>query len=216
MRVFTAFFAEENEPANGVLQFVKRFWGSLWDIIKLNLLFLLCCLPVVTAGAALAGLTEASYRLASDDGRGIWHDFFQGASRHWKAFTLYLMLELPLGALLLFSILQYGRWLAHPAAAVAGALCIGLGLFCFAAACYLHSVRISDGLPLKKALKNAVCLVLLGLPDFGFLGGVLILWWLGIAMLPYSLPAFVLFLPAAAAFTSSFASLRTAARYPAG
>ena len=46
-----------------------EFLELLADLAILNVLFLLCCLPVVTAGASLAGLNYAAEKLRRQEGR---------------------------------------------------------------------------------------------------------------------------------------------------
>jgi len=63
-----------------------QFLARVGDIILLNLLFLLCCLPVVTVGAAQAGLLTALKRLRDkEDDRPWLPAFFQGfAAGFWR------------------------------------------------------------------------------------------------------------------------------------
>ncbi len=57
--------------------FLYLFGTKIWSIIKLNLLFVLCCLPVVTIGAAFAGLTYVIKCFINDEHAFIMHDFFK-------------------------------------------------------------------------------------------------------------------------------------------
>lgn len=51
--------------------------SKLFDLMLLNLLFLLGSLPIITAGASLSGMYYALFRLADDEG-SIVKDYWQG------------------------------------------------------------------------------------------------------------------------------------------
>jgi len=55
---------------------VFRFFERAIDLIILNLLFLLCCVPIVTIGPALTALHYVSMKLMLKEERGIVRDFF--------------------------------------------------------------------------------------------------------------------------------------------
>ena len=209
----TGFIAEETGSDGRLLQLMKRFGASVWELVMLNILFVLCCLPVVTAGAALGGLTVAVFRLAEGSGRGVWRDFKEGARKHGRVFTGYLLTEVLIGGTLVFAMIFYGR---RPSTKLLGIFCMGAFLFFMVAVRYLHCLRVCKKFPLKKALRYSVLLALLGLTDFGFWGLEALLVWLGIGMLPHSLPLFLLIIPAAESFIGCFAASRTIRRYITG
>ena len=51
----------------------------LWDLIVLNVLTLIFCTPVITAGAAITALYDAAWRLRTHQGTLL--------KNYWKAFT---------------------------------------------------------------------------------------------------------------------------------
>ena len=48
---------------------------EFWQLVKLNALFLLCCLPVVTFGAARAAMARCTVNMARDVPNDAWTDF---------------------------------------------------------------------------------------------------------------------------------------------
>ena len=54
-------------PENPVMQFLSR----VGDLIIVNALFLLCCLPVVTAGAAQAALHRVTQSMVLEEDGGV-------------------------------------------------------------------------------------------------------------------------------------------------
>lgn len=53
-----------------------RFFGEVFDLILLNLLTVLCCLPVVTAGASLTAMHYVLFHKVDGDDRGVVRPFF--------------------------------------------------------------------------------------------------------------------------------------------
>lgn len=68
---------------NPVFQMLSR----VGDMIIANVLFLLCCIPVFTIGAAIAGLNKVSQAIVLDDDRGIVKLFFSGFKSNFKQAT---------------------------------------------------------------------------------------------------------------------------------
>lgn len=75
---------------------VFRLMGVLGDILILNLLWVLCCIPVITIGASSTALFSVSRKLAAGENCRIARDFFRAFRRNWKTATL---AWLPLAAL---------------------------------------------------------------------------------------------------------------------
>lgn len=71
-----------------------RFITKLWDIVQLNFLWLLCCIPVVTAGASTVAACAVALKMAEDTEGYIGRSFF-------KAFKENLKGGIPLGLLTL-------------------------------------------------------------------------------------------------------------------
>jgi hypothetical protein len=74
-------------------------WDGFWVVWLSNLLWLVFCLPVITAPLGFAGLYECAHGLAY--GESItWRTFFAGIKRHlvscyrWAAFNLLVILVL--------------------------------------------------------------------------------------------------------------------------
>jgi hypothetical protein len=62
-------------------------WDRVWFVLKthymeligLNLLFLIFCIPIVTIPAALAGVTSILMKWTRDEPVIFWEDFFQNS-----------------------------------------------------------------------------------------------------------------------------------------
>ena len=61
-----------------------RFMQRLWDIFRLNLLWLLCCLPVVTIGCSTLAAFTVTMHMADDTEGDIPKDFFKAFKANFK------------------------------------------------------------------------------------------------------------------------------------
>ena len=68
---------------NPIFQMLSR----VGDMIIANVLFLISCIPILTIGAALAGLNKVSQAIVLDDDRGIAKLFFNGFKSNFKQAT---------------------------------------------------------------------------------------------------------------------------------
>lgn len=82
---------------------VIRFFERVFELIVLNLLTLLLCAPLVTAGAAMSALYAALFDMRQQKGRAI-KGYFRTFGREFKP-------ALPLGLLCAAALLAYGAYL---------------------------------------------------------------------------------------------------------
>ncbi len=102
-----------------------RAMGTVGDLVVLNLLWLLCCLPVVTLGASTAALFHVTGKMAAGEATVVWRDFLGFFRREWKAVTK-LWLPLLAFGLLVAADLYIG---GHTASALGGLLTAGAVIF---------------------------------------------------------------------------------------
>lgn len=65
-----------------------RFMAVVFDLIQLNLLTLVCCLPIVTAGASLTAMHTVLWRMIRREETYITREFFAAFKRNFKQATL--------------------------------------------------------------------------------------------------------------------------------
>lgn len=109
---------------------LMRFLGNLTDLIALNLIWLICCVPVVTIGPS----TTAMYCVARDIAKGEWppvlKTFFREFRSNFKqSLPVFLALLIPVllvGAYLLMLVsggldhIPLIKYLCYPAIAIIG------------------------------------------------------------------------------------------------
>lgn len=169
----------------------------LYDVIVTTFLFLLCCVPVVTIGAALTAMQATMMSIASDSCSGVLGRFFGSFKENFKLSTL---LWLPLAAVGgVVAVEIWGCWLTEQNSTMVLAVMRGLSVFSATAYCAV-AAWLFPGIAMynvtwKQALQNA--LVWITKKPLHTLGLLLIL----AAMLFAGYLAWLLIFPAAAAGT---------------
>ena len=95
------------EQQNKLKDSLLTFFHNLFDLMVVNCLWLLCCLPVVTAGPATCGLYRVALKLAREEPVHPVKDFFRGIRENLKPGFL-----LGLGALALLIVAAVDAWFA--------------------------------------------------------------------------------------------------------
>ncbi len=72
-----------------------RFMSSLWDVLKLNILWLLFSLPIVTIGASTVAVFSVTNKMAEDTEGYVGRQFLKAFKENWKQ-------GIPMGLLFLF------------------------------------------------------------------------------------------------------------------
>ena len=94
---------------------VWRFIGKLGDLVLLNLLWLICCIPVFTAGAATTAVYYVTLKLVRDEDDSTIRSFFHSFIQNFKQATAIWLLILLIGGLFAFDL-----WFILGGAASAG------------------------------------------------------------------------------------------------
>lgn len=83
-------------PDNPVMQFITKIVYSVY----LNILWFICCIPVVTAGAATTALYYVTLKMAKNEEGGITKSFFRAFKENFKQSTIVWLILLALGIVL--------------------------------------------------------------------------------------------------------------------
>ena len=168
---------------------LMRSLSAVCDLLVLNLLTLVCCLPIITAGAAVTALCDLSLRMVRGEEAHIVKPYFRSLRANLKKGTL-------LGLLLLFAaaVFYVDDRLAAAAfpplrlAVVAAALLVAaLSLYAFPLL-----ARYENTLP--KTLQNAAALAVAFFPrTLGMLVFTVGLWLACLTFYQTALPVLLLF-----------------------
>lgn len=153
---------------------VMRALSFLFDCMVVSFLFLLCCLPVFTTGAAFSALYHCAGFLAEGSDAGI-RDFFRAFRRSFKRATPIWLLALALGILLTLN-LRIIKTMPGGIQIVmlAGDLCLLLWMV-LAGISLFPLIHIHPEAPIRQLLPHAFLFSILYLPRTALAALVLLL-----------------------------------------
>lgn len=168
---------------------VMRTLSTAADLIILNLLTLLCCLPVLTMGAALTALNAAAIKILRGEETAPVKDYFRAFRENFKKGTvLGLVFTLVCGILAAdFLAAQTYIPALRPVIAAMALLVLTLGQYAFALLARYENT-------LRGTVKNALLLAVGYFPKtLGMTAFAAALWLLAIQFLRYGAPILFLF-----------------------
>lgn len=136
-----------------------RFLWKMADLIALNLLWILCCIPVVTIGPSTAAMYCVARRIANGEWPGILRTFFGAFRQNFRqALLVFLILLVPIGLIAVYLFLAASGALDHS---------VWMKMFCCLAALilgflwtYVFPLLAHFDNTLGNTLKNALLLPL--------------------------------------------------------
>ena len=91
---------------------IWRFMGRLGDMIVLNLLWLVCSIPVVTIGASTTALYYCTLKYVRNEDYGDFRMFFRSFKQNFRQATLIWIPMLLIAAVLGFDFWFFGQLMA--------------------------------------------------------------------------------------------------------
>ncbi|SCB61074.1 Uncharacterized membrane protein YesL [Rhizobium aethiopicum] len=189
----------KDAPAKtGLALFADILAREWWEMVKLNILFLLASLLVVTLPAALVAMARVSVALVEDRNTYLLRDFAEAFLRYlWRATAWGLALGAAF-AICIYVILTYAAG-ARDNLVLAAPLAVALVATTFLAvtACHLIMLMVMRDLPALRLLRlAALASVVRPLPALGSLAFNATLWLTHILFYPVSV-----FMPATVNFS---------------
>jgi uncharacterized membrane protein YesL len=181
--------AKDAPPKTGFALLADVVVRNWWELVQLNLLVLLCCLPLVTIPAALVAAVRICVLMLEDRPVYLGRDFFEAfRQRFWKATALGLAAAVTIG------LSGYAAFIFLQAARASIVLALPLTMsavttvFLAIAAAYafvLLAMRDQPmGLLLRRALLGALARPLPALTALAFIA---LLWVLHVLFYPVSI-----------------------------
>lgn len=167
---------------------VMRALSAVADLMLLNLLTLLCCLPVFTMGAALTALNAAAIKLVRGEEETAVRDFFRGFRANFKKGTILGLIFLLIFGMLAADYLAAGSFapVLRPVIAAIALLVLMVGMYAFALPARYENT-------IAGTLKNAVLLAVAYFPrTAGMVVFAMTFWILIVTFLAYGAPVFIL------------------------
>lgn len=196
---------DRNAPNKaGSALFIDIFCREFTTLLKLNLIFLVSCIPIVTIGPSIGAMTAVTVKMVKDEPSDIYYDFKQAFKRNWKqsfilslfgGLTLIIIISAFLYYFQLEGISYYSMML------IIAIVTIAFGMIWI----YVYPMAVSVNLKLHHIIKNSFILSVMYIKNsiIAFLICSLLIG-LSVIFLPMSVPVILVFSFSGCSFISSF------------
>lgn len=147
-------------PDNPFFQFLSR----VGDLILVNFLFLLCCIPIVTIGAAQAALHKVTQDYVLDNDSGVLKPFFKAFKVNFKQATIVWLMEFFIIIGLVCDLLLIMTYFTGTFATVMYTILAVLAVLTACVSAYMIPLLVRYDNTLRQHLSNAVVLAVIKLP----------------------------------------------------
>lgn len=146
-----------------------RFWelfaNKFWTFFKLNLIYVLFCLPVVTFGPATAALTAMMRNIYLERPQFIWHDFVDHFKKNFKQSFFIGIADIIAVVICVITFMQYSKQPdMETSMKVMYALSIAAQVLFLMMNFYIYPQIAALNLRMSGIIKNSVILVFVNLP----------------------------------------------------
>ena len=140
-----------------------RFLTALANLIIVNFLFIITCIPVITIGASITSLYRITIAILAGDNPSVWKDYLTCFKNNFLKATLFQLLYTALTAFFLFEIFMVNNmmdpeyyWAAYPAYFFLAVI--------FSSSVYSFPLLAWFEESFKQYLKNSVLLAITNIP----------------------------------------------------
>lgn len=172
----------------GFFKFWEIYMRKFWNLILLNLIFLLFCLPVVTIGPAVAGITKITRNYTQERPIFLWHEFIKTFKSCFKQSFVMGLIDILFVVCAFVGIPFYSAMAQENSIFYIPFILTLSMIFIFIMMhFYIYLMIVSTNLSLGKIVKNSFILVSLGLKQSIFtLLSIFFVVGLLFLFLPYS------------------------------
>ena len=146
-------------------RFWELFFNKFGTFFKLNLIYLLFCLPVVTIGPATAALTAMMRNIYLERPQFIWHDFVKYFKKNFKQGLVVGLIDIAAAVIFALLFYQYNN-ISNPDAATNIMYIISLAVLVMFLMMnfYIYPQIAALNLNLVGIFKNSLIMVFVNLP----------------------------------------------------
>lgn len=193
---------------------LMRGLSKMADLMWLNILTLVCALPVVTAGASFTAMHFVLLKMVRDEEAYITKDFFRSFKENFAQATIIWVMDVAVGAVLIFDLwyifLSQGR--ENSNTVFVAAICASGLLYLFINA-FVFPVLSRFVNSVGKTLKNALFMSILVLPKTVLIVVVGLVPAAVIYFIPQLIPLAVLFFFTGPGFVAALLYNKTFKRF---
>ncbi len=194
--------SKNRSDKNRLKLFFEILGVRIWKLFTLNLIFTLCCIPVITIGPALAGMTKVLKNYSIDKNAFVWSDFKDAFKNNFlKALILGII------DLIAYSGIALGCYIYPIMAKSSGnnmyyilfVITVSVALTFTIMNFYMYMMLVSTELSMKNIVKNSLALTFLAPKQNLFSVFIMLVILIGIFLLTLLNLQFLFILPFAPA-----------------
>lgn len=196
--------SKDAPPKEGLELFFDIFMREFTSLIKLNLLFILSCIPIITIGPAIGAITAVTVKMVQDKPSDLAYDFRKAFVKNWKSSFLLSVITFIL-ILILIMIMNFCISLEGIIYNIMISFIIVISILLGVILLYIYPMSVSVDLSLNLIIKNSFLLSILqikySLTTFIICIGLIEISYI---FMPISLFIIIFFLFSFISFISSF------------
>lgn len=181
---------------------VMRFLSKVADLMILNIITLICCIPIITIGAAMTGLHYVLLKMVRNEEGYIIRSFFKSFKENFKQATIIWMIILLFFVIFIGDIMifNYSGITFHIAIKV---ILIALAILVCMLTAYVFPVLARYDNSVKNTLKNGFLMSILSFPKTILMLILYALPTVALYFIPASFPVVFMFGFAAPAYVAA-------------
>lgn len=144
-------------------RFFSEFVHRFWQMILLNLIYLLACVPIITIGPATAAMNYVCRNFSQAKPVDFFSDFIEKCKEHFKRGLIVFLIQILVGALLVTSFMAWtsGSFNFPEGLRTAAVVVIFVvGYLLVFGSFYLYPMMVSFDLTVKQLFRNSAILAL--------------------------------------------------------
>ncbi|MBQ9383525.1 MAG: YesL family protein [Ruminiclostridium sp.] len=159
--------------------FWEIFGAKFWKFFQINLIYVLCCIPIVTFGPATAAMTQLMRKFVIGEPIFVWHEFKTAFKKNWKQGLFMGSIDIILLVLMVFDLNFYVGAIENGSdlsAKLLPAISLAVGFIVLMMHFYIYPQIVALDLRLPQIIKNSFILMIVGFKRSfaGFFAWVLI------------------------------------------
>ncbi len=131
---------------------LMRTLNKITDIVILNVLTLLLCIPIITAGAAITAAHYTALKMRRDTGNYVFRNFFKSFKENFLQSTLIWIIWLIFMGMSVFAMLVYGN---DTVQSVMKGIILAAVLMALLAFVWIFPVQSKFVNPIRRTIKNS-------------------------------------------------------------
>lgn len=139
----------------------SEFFHRFWQLVLLNVLYLIACVPIITIGPATAAMNYVCRNATQGKPVSFFTDFIEKCKEHFKQGLAVWLIQLAVGALLVGSYFSWtdGEFLVSSTfRTVAVVVIFFFGYLLLFGSFYLYPMMVSFDLSVKQLIRNSAIL----------------------------------------------------------